>query len=223
MNSKDNQKKKENKIKKSYFLYNFVKVTGALPALVWMKPKVICVGEGKGVKVKGGVMITSNHVSFFDPVLIHCVFWRRRLHILATKDLYSSRMKNFFFTRMHCILVDKQNFSMNSFHDVCDYLKAEKAVVIFPEGQVNKTGSEVLGFKSGAVLMAYKSGKPILPVYIIKKEKWYQRRVVLVGEPIDVRTLCGDNPSMADLQRASDLLRQKEVELLEYYNTRRKK
>ena len=115
-------------------------------------------------------------------------------------------------------MVDKENFSVDSFHAVCDRLQEDKAVVIFPEGQVNRTSEEMLGFKSGAVLMAFKSKKPILPICIIKTQKWYQRHVMLVGDPIDVRAICGERPSMADFKRASDYLREKEMELMNYYN-----
>ncbi len=215
MNSTDNPKKKQNK--KSYFLYNFVKITGAIPTLLYMRTKVITLGKTKPIKIKGGIVISSNHVSFIDPVIIHCVFGNRKLHCLATKDLFSSRLKNFFFTQMHCIKVDKDNFSMQSFHEVRDLLKADKAVVIFPEGQVNHEVGEVLAFKSGAILMAHQSNTPILPVYIVKREKWYHRQTVIVGDPLDVRSICGKMPTMDQLKKASDILREKEIELMEYY------
>lgn len=213
-----NKQTKKRKKRKTNFLYDFVKVTGAIPALIWMRAKIIRVGESKPKKVKGGVLITSNHVSFVDPVLLHCALWYRRLHFLATKDLFDTKLKDFFFRHMNCIMVDKENFSVDSFHDVCSDLKANKAVVIFPEGQVNRTNEEMLSFKSGAVLMAYKSNKPILPICLIKTQKWYHRHVVLVGDPIDVRSICGDRPSLEDFKKASDYLREREMELMNYYH-----
>ena len=215
MNSKNEQKTKNKK--RSYFFYNFVKITGAIPTLIYMRTRVISPNNQKNSKIKGGVVITSNHVSFIDPVIIHCVFAGRNLHCLATKELFSSKAKNFFFTQMHCIKVDKDNFSMQSFHEVRNLLKAEKAVVIFPEGQVNHELGEVLAFKAGAILMAHQSNKPVLPVYIVKREKWYQRQTVVVGEPLDIRAICGGMPTMDQLKLASDTLREKEIELMEYY------
>lgn len=216
MNLNDKQKKK--KVKKITTIhYDFVKLTGWLSAMIYLRPRVISLGKSKFAKTKGGVLITSNHVRFDDPILLLAVFWHRRLHCLATKDLFSTKLKNFFFTRMLCIKVDKDNFSMQSFREACNCLKADQAVAIFPEGEVNLSGKEMLGFKSGAVLMAHQAKKPILPMYIVKPEKWYHRRVVLLGELIDVNALCGPIPSMDALQRVTDQLQQTEFDLKQYY------
>ena len=65
--------------------------------------------------------------------------------------------------------------------------------------------------------MAYQADAPILPLYIMPRKKWYHRTVVLMGEPISVRALCGERPSMADLNKVSEILRQRELELKEKY------
>lgn len=212
-----NSTKKQNKNNKNYFLFDFVKITGALPTLLYMRVKTITYGKVKPSELKKGYLITSNHISFFDPIIIACVFWKRRIHFLATKELFSSRAKDFFFTQMHCIKVDKDNFSLNSFHEVRDTLKRDKLVIIFPEGQVNHNGEKILGFKSGAVLMAHQSNKPIVPICIIKREKWFKRQVVLIGDPIDVRDICGNMPSMDNIVKVSELLHDKETELMQRY------
>ncbi len=223
-NTKTKTKEKPKKKKKiGNFFYDFVKVTGAIPTLIWARVKVIGVSGKKPKKIKGGVLISSNHVSFLDPIIVHCAFWYRRIHSLATTDLYNTKLKDFFFTRMHCIPVDKKNFSMRSLHEVCDSLKENKAVLIFPEGQVNRNANEILCFKSGAVLMAHKSQKPVLPILIIKAEKWYNRQVVLVGEPIDVYKECGEHPTMEELNKVSQKIHDEEAKLYEYYQSLKNK
>ena len=204
---------------KNYFWYYFVKITGAIPLYLYLRTKVIRVGNAT-TRPKGAVMITANHFSFLDPAVIHSAFPWRVVHSLATKDLYNTNFKNWFFTKTHCIQVDKQNFSMNSFHETCDLLKRQKAVLIFPEGKINNQ-EEMLGFKSGAVLMAHRSNAPIIPVYLVKPTKKHARRVVVVGEPIDIKQIVGPVPTMDDLQRASDVLREKELELIDFYNKRK--
>lgn len=224
MNSTDKQenKKKKKKKHKSYFLYDFVKVTGFLPTLIWMRPKVIFAGKYKRKDYKGGMLVSCNHRGFTDPVMAHYVFWNRRLNCLATKDLYNTKLKNWFFNHMHCIQVDKQNFSMDSFHEITECLKNNKAVLIFPEGQVNHT-DEMLSFKAGAVLMAHRAGKPVVPVYFPEYGKWYNRRVALVGDPIDVRQMCGKIPTMDKLKEVNEHLRNVELSLKELYETKYKK
>lgn len=203
-------------VKYNTFFFDFVRVTGAIPALLWKRPKVYYVGDKKKCLVKGGVLIASNHVSFTDPILLMCVFWRRRLRFLATKDLYKNSLLEFLFSLAGCIQVDKANFSMSSLHETVDNLKDGKALLIFPEGQVNQT-EQTLSFKSGAVLMAQLSGAPIQPVYIVRVNKWYKRNVVLVGEPIDVRGMCSPFPAVDELQKISDYVRDCEQALKEHY------
>jgi 1-acyl-sn-glycerol-3-phosphate acyltransferase len=223
MNSIDKQKNKKKKKKRfSYFIYDFVKITGFIPTLIWMRPKTIFAGKSKRKDYKGGMLISCNHRGFLDPIAAHCVFWNRRLHCLATKNLYDTKLKNWFFTRMHCIKVDKDNFSMDSFHDAIDYLKEDKAVLIFPEGQINHE-HEVMSFKAGAVLMALRSAKPIVPVYMPEHANWYSRRKAIVGDPIDVRAMCGKIPTMEKLKEVNEYVRQVEISLKELYESKYQK
>jgi 1-acyl-sn-glycerol-3-phosphate acyltransferase len=167
---------------------------------------------------KGGVLISSNHPTFMDPITLLTAFPWRRLHCLVTKDLYKNKLMTFMLERMHCIRVDKDNFSMASFHETVDRLKEGKAVVIFPEGQVNQgDGREVQAFKSGAILMAHRASAPILPVYIVKREKWYRAQRVVIGEPFDVKSAVGLIPSVDKMNAVSEQLREKELELKRYY------
>lgn len=211
---KQNSKNKANRLG-SNFIYDFVKVTGAPPTLLWMRPKVLW-PEGKQ-KQKGGFMCSANHCGFLDPVVVQCVFWYRRIHSLATKDLFRNRFLQWFFAKVHCIIVDKENFSLASFHEVTRRLKQGKVVSIFPEGNVRVDDKELAAFKSGSVLMAHNAGVPIVPMYIVPAGKWYQRRIVVVGAPIDVRALCGDRPSMDQINDATAVIREKSQELKLYY------
>lgn len=215
MSSTDKHKEKK-KRKIGNFLYDFVKITGAIPVLFWMRPKILYLH--KRPKIKGGFLIAANHVSFTDPIVVHCAFWRRRLHCIATKDLYASKLRKFFFDRMHCIMVDKENFNMRTFHTVCECLQENKAVVVFPEGRVNKKADELLTFKSGAILMAYKAQKPIVPVYINGIEKWSDRRVAVVGDPIDINPTGALLPSMEEVKQINARLQEKEWELKARYD-----
>ena len=201
-----------------HFHYDFVKVTGALPAWLWLRPR-IHYPFGKPDK-KGALMVAANHSTFIDPIMVQLTFPWRRLYSLATKDLFDSKLKHWFFTQMHCIIVDKDNFSLASFHEVVSRLQEGKLVVIFPEGGLHIGGADAMGaFKSGAILMAHRARARILPMYIVRREKWYHRQQILVGMPLDVSQLLGRMPSMEAVSQASELLREKQVELIEYYES----
>ncbi len=208
---------------KKYFnyhlLYDFIKYTGVLPATLIMRPKVYHVGDKKSHNIKGGVIISVNHTTFTDVILMLCVFFRRRLYSLATKDLLNTHIKKLFFSKMHCIEVDKDNFSMSAFHDAVDTLKAAKPLLMFPEGNVNHGDeTDIAPFKSGMVLMAHRAKVPILPVFQAKREKWYCPRAVIIGDPINVSEMCGLVPSVDDINAVSERIRQREIELKDFYN-----
>ena len=156
MNSSNNSKpvsKKKRRIGSNFF-YDFVKITGAIPALIWIRPKVIHIGEKCP---KGGVLISSNHPTFVDPITLLTAFPRRRLHSLVTKDLYKNKLMTFMLSCMHCIQVDKDNFNMASFHEAVELcLKAAQVekrmryvgwdVAITPDGPVFVEGNNLPGY-----------------------------------------------------------------------------
>ena len=144
------------------------------------------------------------------------------MHVVATKDLYKNKFCDFFFRNVHCIKVDKENFSMKCFHEVKEVLEDDKLVMIFPEGKLNVEQEEMLSFKSGSILMAHSSGKPIIPLYIVKGKKWYNRWIGVLGDPIDVREICGKYPTLEKIELVNCLIKQKEEELKEFYLRRAK-
>ena len=216
MNSKNKKTNKKYK-RKCPLLFDFIKITGCIPTLIWMRPRIIYAGDKKKSKPKKGVLIISNHGTFFDPLVILCAFWYRRLHMLATKDLYKNKFLTFIFSHSLCIQVDKSNFSMNSFHEAVSRLKDDRAVMMFPEGHVTHGGEDIKQFKDGAALMAHLSNKPILPVFTAGGDKWYKRWTVIIGEPIDVRKICPTAPNLDGLKKISEVLREKEIELANIY------
>ena len=217
MNSKSSSVKNYRQVKESKFFVDFVRITGALPALLWTRPKIYYAGDKKKSLVKGGVLIASNHVTFRDPLLLYCVFWRRRLRFIATKDLYKNQLLTFLFSAVGCIQVDKENVNMRTLHQAVDQLKAGNALLIFPEGQVNQESKETMDFKSGAVLMAHLSGVPIQPVFVVCPEKCFRHHIAIVGEPIDVSSMCSRFPSVEEMQKVSNYVRQQELQLEQYY------
>ncbi|MBQ3063467.1 MAG: 1-acyl-sn-glycerol-3-phosphate acyltransferase [Clostridia bacterium] len=219
MRQSDKKAKRPRKWRPFYnFLHDFVKITGGPLTWLWLRPKIY---RPYGTRTpKGAVLISANHRSFIDPLTVLVSFPFRRLHCLVTKDLYAKGPMGAFLERVHCIKVDKDNFTVSAFHDVVGRLQNGHAVVIFPEGEVNQTRKgEILAFKSGAVLMAHKAGAPILPVYIADHYKWYQRQRVVIGEPIDLTETLGKMPSMAALTAASDDLRARELALKDYFES----
>ena len=195
----------------SYLFYDFVKLTAALPGLLWFRPRLLYAGEKAKARIRGGALVVANHLGFFDPVYLHFAIWYRRIHFVCLQQFFDSSW-GWFFRKVHCVAIDKQNVGLDSVREVIRLLKAGKLVSMFPEGQVNDSG-ELGSFKSGMVLMALRGACPIIPVYIEARRHWYERLTMVIGEPVDVQTLCGEKKGVAGMEAAAEQLKLREEEL----------
>lgn len=203
----------DKKKKRNYFVYDFVRVTAALPGLLWLRPKKIYENEAARNGLKGGVLVIANHANFCDPIYLMISLWKRRHHFVCIKDFFNGKFLSWLFTQFHCIPIDRENFTMDSLRKITDELKDGKLVSMFPEGYVHSDGGSLAPFKSGMVLIAMQSKKPIVPVYMKKPEKFYHRLVLAIGEPVDVCALYGDRPSLSQIGQVSAILQEKEENL----------
>lgn len=203
---------KEKKKINNYFFYDFVKITAAIPGLLWFRPKKIYTSDKAKEKIRGGALLISNHSGDYDPIILMFGIWYRRHHFIATSELFDTKIKRFMFEHFHCVEIDKENVSMKTFREIVDLLQKDKIVSMFPEGHITRN-EEVQKFKSGVVLMALTAKKSIIPTYVKKRKNIWQRQRIIIGEPIDPMNIFGKMPSLADMEKIADILREKENEL----------
>ena len=84
---------------------------------------------------------------------------------------------------------------------------------MFPEGAVNDGSGETATFKSGVTLMAFQGKVPIVPMYIKKKEHWYERLTMVIGEPIDDFSNPEAKMNFGLIDKITEKLQNKESEL----------
>ncbi len=188
---------------KSFFFYDFVKVTGMLPAFLYLLPR-IHYPWGKP-SVKGSVLVICNHSSLWDPVILLFTFLSRRPIFVATTDLFSSKLSRWFFEHVHCIEINKENFSISTFHKVRTELIDGSMVGVFPEGRVHEGIDKLDNFKGGAVMMAVQGKSDIIPVYVKQRDHWPQRTEIFVGNRI-ANPGFESIPAMADIETFSNKL-----------------
>ena len=210
--------KSERKQDKGYFLYDFAKVTGILPALLFWRPKVHR-PLGNEKLPKGPFIVVSNHNSFTNPVVLLITIRKRHLNFMATTELLGNAPGRFVFRHFHLIPVDKDNFSMDTYYSLMNGLKEGNGAVIFPEGFVDTDEDMVHPFKDGAMLMALKANVPILPVYIGKRTSSFRRQHVIIGKLYRPGSDDGSKLSMSRIRELTELLYQKELELEKYYKS----
>ena len=210
---------KQRKITKShiidprYIVHDFGKLTAAPLGLLWLRPRWIYENAAAKKRIRGGALLMFNHTGFIDPILDQIAVWYRRHHFVATKELFR-RGRGWLFRQFGCIEVDRENFNLSTFREVTDHLRAGNIVSIYPEGRINTDGEDgVAVFKSGMVMMALRSGVPVVPVYVRPPKRFYNRAVFIIGEPIDLASRYGRLPSVDTVERISADLRDKELEL----------
>ena len=191
-----------------------MRVTGA-PLLLWFRVKRLYSSLEAKKKIKGGAILISNHISLSDPMYLLLAIWYRRHHFVAMQKMFNTKFKKWLFTNVfHCIEVNRDNVSIKTFKNITNHLKSGKLVTMFPEGHINIENDGVNAFKSGMVMMAIKSGCPIVPVYIKRRKHWYSRLGVGIGEAIDISKFSSsNNPTLEEIDNAAKYLQEEEHKL----------
>lgn len=185
-----------------------------------MRPRWHFAGKAARKAVRGAALVVANHQSYLDPIHVLLAVWYRRLHMVATSQLFSTRLGAWFFRRMLCIPIDKQNFHMQTFREVIARLKKGCTVTIFPEGMLNTEKDTIRTFRAGVVLMAMKNRVPVVPVYIKPNRHWYNRLHIVIGESVRMEEYCGQGAALADVERAAEVLHARELALKLYLETK---
>ena len=196
------------------FVQGFIKVTGAIPSLLWLRPKRIYASEKAREKMKGGALIIANHSDFVDPVYLMTVLWYRQHHFICSEEIMDSKAGGFL-RACGCIRIDRKNVTINTMRDITDRLKQGQVVSLFPQGRISVGEDEGAKFKSGMTLMAIRSGAPIIPVYVKPRKSFFDRLKVVIGERVSVTELYGERPTFAEIDAATRLLYEREKQLKE--------
>lgn len=139
----------------------------------------------------GGLILASNHQSYFDPPLVG-VCSRRAVHYLARKNLLELPLLGPLLPDMNVIPVDRDGNDMSALKVVIRKIKSGEGVVLFPEGTRSVDGRLQPG-QPGIGLVIAKTLAPVVPMRIFgshdafpRGSKWPRlRRIrVVVGEPI---------------------------------------
>ena len=162
----------------------------------------------------GPMVVCAPHSALVDPILMMTLLTIRRFpRFLAKKELFSIPLVGAFLRWIGMIPVDRGKADISSIKEALKILKDKGIIGIFPEGTRVKEeqGSQA---KTGAVMLASRSGVPILPVWMPRNKRIFRRVDMVVGEPYSLPVLRGNaeyHPHAEELMRRIGLL-QKEVQ-----------
>ena len=147
---------------------------------------------GRDALPRGGVLLCPNHESYLDPALVQLALPRRRLTFVMTNAFYGAPFARAFFRLVGAIPVAPGRLAWESVRRAAALLRMGRAVVVFPEGRLSRTG-EMGPAQRGVAVLARAGHAPVLPVAIAgsrrawpRGARWLHRADVrvVVGEPM---------------------------------------
>ncbi|MDW7658095.1 MAG: lysophospholipid acyltransferase family protein [Bacillota bacterium] len=144
----------------------------------------------KAVPREGPMILVGNHINFLDAPVAATFMYPRKIVSLVKKETFDNPLLDFLFRIWGSIPVNRGTADFNALGRAVNVLEQGQFFAIFPEGTRTNNGCLVRGH-SGVVVVALKSGVPILPIVLYGTEKFPVRfrklrrtRITFrVGEP----------------------------------------
>lgn len=156
--------------------------------LIWLPVKIFFPTRIIGRKnlQKGKGLYACNHQCWADiPILAVAV--NRRVYALAKKELCNTKIKNWFFTGIGCIPIDRKEADISSIKAVINVLKHKnKPILIFPQGHRMSSPDELENIKNGVSMFSIKTQSPIYPIVMVKKPRFFVPNKLIIGKPLDL-------------------------------------
>ena len=160
----------------------------------------------------GGLLVASNHISFWDPPLIGAIL-PREVHFLAKDELFSNAVFGAMIRSFNALPIRRGMVDLSGMARAVETLRGGGAVLLFPEGTRMRDG-QLHPARPGVGMMAVNAGVPVVPCYISgsnRPRRWLLRRQrvrVSFGTPLTWQDLAGPQtdltPGRALYQRVSD-------------------
>lgn len=120
----------------------------------------------ENIPAKGPFIFASNHDSYLDPVLlgtsVKCSRW---FNYLAKKELFSTRLKEWYFRQIHALPLDREDGDLAAIKMVLRLLRSGRPLILFPEGTRSR-GKGLQPAKPGLGFIVSKAMIPVVPAYI---------------------------------------------------------
>ena len=124
----------------------------------------------------GGLIVASNHISFWDPPLIGGLL-PRELHFLAKDELFSNPVFGWIIRSYNAIPIRRGMVDLSGMARAVETLRSGEALLLFPEGSRMRDG-ELHPARPGVGMMAVNADVPVVPCYISgssRPGKWLTR------------------------------------------------
>jgi 1-acyl-sn-glycerol-3-phosphate acyltransferase len=121
-------------------------------------------------RVKGGLIVASNHRSFLDPFVVGASLpWRRPMNYVAKQELFGNPFQAWFLSRLGAFPIRRGSSDEEAMETARLIVERGGTVCIFPEGTRIRTGS-LANPRRGVGRLALQTGAPVLPTAVLGTE-----------------------------------------------------
>ncbi len=116
------------------------------------------------VPATGPVILAANHVSHLDPPAVATGIVRPCAS-MAKEELFHHRVFAWYIAHLYAFPVRRGEGDRAALKKSLELLKAGWALLMFPEGTRSESG-ELQAPEMGVGMIAYRSGAPVVPIYV---------------------------------------------------------
>ena len=153
-----------------------------------------------------GFILCSNHISDLDPILV-AIRVKPQCFFMAKEELFRIPVLGAIVRALGAFPVARGKGDTAAIDRAVEVVNSGHVLAIFPEGTRTKDG-KLLKLKSGAIVVASKTGGDLLPCVVKKGKRKFLRRTVTIkyGKVISNETLGITGTSPSELKQANKLL-----------------
>ncbi len=154
--------------------------------------------EGKeNIPKEGGLIIASNHASYYDPPVVGAAIFPRRAYYMAKSELFKNSIAARIIRRYGAFPVEREKIDRGALKESISILKKNRAICVFPEGSRQRgSKNDAQAAFQGAAFLALKTHSQILPVRLKGTDRIMPpksilprpaRITVIIGKPFMIK------------------------------------
>jgi len=163
----------------------------------------------ENIPKEGGYLICANHIAVRDVILMGATC-PRQIKFVAKKELFSVPILSSIIKALGAVKLDRGGNDVAAIRKSIEIIESGDIISIFPQGHrypsVNPSTTPI---KSGAGMVAYRSGCDVIPVFIKTRGNKYgifKRIEIFYGNPIKNSELGFVNGGSDEYKVATDII-----------------